>query len=132
MSKVTKRLLKYINVSDNALVIENKFGYLDDLVKVFDNVFYIARFPPTIKARNLVYRNDFFEISILPSITNIFVDPFNFNKINETLPILTKYKADIIVNSDVIIDRSLSKPIWAIGYRPIEVFHTFQLWKRIK
>lgn len=132
MSKITKRLLKHIEISDNALVIENKFGYLEDLAKVFDNVFYVSKFPPDIKAKNLVYRNNFFEISILPCITNVFVDPFNFNKMNDTFPILTKYRPNIIVNSEILIERAISKSVWEIGYRPVEVFNSFQLWKKIK
>lgn len=132
MSKITKRLLKHIEISDNALVIENKFGYLEDLVKVFDNVFYVSRFPPDIKAKNLVYRNNFFEISVLPSITNVFVDPFNFNKMNDIFPVLTKYRPNIVVNTEILIERPISKSVWEIGYRPIEVFNSFQLWKKIK
>lgn len=132
MSKITKRLLKHIDLKDNALVIEDKFGYLEDLSLVFENIFYVARFPPDFKAKNLIYRSDFFEVSILPIITNVFVDPFNVDKINEALPIVTKYHPNIIINDETIIDRNKSKTIWNIGYRPIDVFSNFQLWKKIK
>lgn len=132
MSKITKRLLKHINVSDNAIVIEQKFGYIEDLVQVFDNVFYISKFQPPIKVKNLIYRNDFSEVVNFPNITNIFLDPSNVSKINEVLPIITKYQPNIIINDETVIDRNKSKLIWDIGYRPIDVFFNFQLWTKCK
>lgn len=132
MSKITKRLLKHIEISDNALVIEDKFGYLEELSHAFDNIFYVAKFAPSLKIKNLIYRSDFSDISVLPNVTNIFTDPFNFNKLNDALPIITKYRPNIVINSEILIERSQSKTVWDVGYRPVDVFNNFQLWKKIK
>lgn len=133
MSKFTKRLHKNgINTRDNALVIETRFGHIADLTEVFDNVFLISRHPIEFKSKNLVYRSDFSDIGVIPNITNIFVDPVNFIKLNDALPVITKYRPDIIVNSEHLIERSFSKSVWQIGYRPTEVFDKLHIWKKIK
>ena len=69
---------------------------------------------------------------MIPAISNIFVDPTNFIKINDALPVITKYRPDIIVSSEELIERTFSKSIWQFGYRPVEVFNTFHTWKKIK
>lgn len=133
MSKFRKRLQKNnIKMADNALVIETRFGHISDLVDIYDNIFLVAKHPIKEKYRNLVYRKDFTDIGVLPSISNIFVDPIHFVQLNEALPIITRFHPNIVVSSENLIERNFSKSVWQVGYRPIEIFDKFHVWKKVK
>lgn len=133
MSKFIKRLTKNnINISDNALIVGERFGHLEDLVKIYETVFIVSKNPIIFKSKNLIYRHDFQDISVLPTITSVFTDPLNFEKLTHALPIITKYRPNIIVNSSTIIEKIYCKGVYQIGYRPVEIFNDYQLWKKIK
>ncbi len=58
MAKFAKRLKKLSGYTENALVVGTAFGNLDQLLEIYINVFVINDEPPSVKARNLIYKEN--------------------------------------------------------------------------
>ena len=74
MNKFVKRLNKLSRGSENALVIGTAFGNLENILSNYKTVFVIGDNPPSVKSRNLVYRQNFDHLNQLTEISVIFFD----------------------------------------------------------
>jgi len=66
MSKFAKRIKKLHRKARNVLVVGNAWGNIEDLVDFFHTVFHIDDQQRIFKGRNVVYRENFDNIHLIP------------------------------------------------------------------
>lgn len=132
MAKLNKRLKKSNIDAINAVVIGTGFGRLGELLTSFKTIFYISEFPPIMKSRNLVYKNDFDEVGLLPNVTVIFFDRDQILKIPNMIPLMLYSWPSIVIEGNDVIEREYSKDLYKHGYRALEQHGMFHVWKKIK
>ena len=132
MSKFIKRLTKSLANIDNILILGDGTGQLAEIADVFNTVFVVAPIHAEIKKRNIIYRETFDRIEELSNISCILI---NRNRVQE-MPMLrnswTKYKPSIMIEGEEVIGRDLSKDLYDTGYRAVEQYKDFHVWKKIK
>ena len=129
MSKFIKRLSKAGLNFDTALVVGEDFVPLDDLLSTFNTVFVIADNHPSIKARNLVYRNFKSSLDVLPAISVFFIQEKYNLSISSYLPLLTKSKATLVIWNSDKLDREKIKPLLNYKYKRVSKEHEYHFWK---
>lgn len=129
MSKFIKRLSKAGLNFDTALVVGEDFVPLDDLLKKFNTVFVIADNSPSIKARNLIYRNFKSSLDALPTISTFFIQEKYNSLISNYLPLLTKSKATLVIWNSDLLDREKIKPLLNYKYKRVSKEYTYHFWK---
>jgi hypothetical protein len=132
MTKFQKRLRKLHKHPENALVIGQGFGHLHEILEIYKTVFVINNHHPEIKARNLVFRNNFDDLNNLVELSVII---FDLNKV-EHLEKLTqswiRSKSTIVIEGDEPIDRSRSKPLYNTNWQCTNLFGFFHVWEQLK
>lgn len=129
MSKAEKRLRKTLGSVQNALIIGLGFGLLNDTLKIFKSVFVINDIKTNIKSRNLIYRENFKDLSMISDISVVFVDRNNVHAIENIEPILYRHRPLILVEGDEVITREFSSPLYKANYRAVEKCGFYHIWK---
>lgn len=132
MNKFQKRILKAHQPVNNALVVGTGFGQLEQISAVFNSVFVIDFEPPSVKCKNIIFREGASPLDPLTDITATFVDLNHINTLEKIKNVLSKHRPAIFIEGNEIINRDLSLEIWNLGYRPLEQQGLFHTWKKIK
>ena len=72
MNKFRKRLTKISKHHESALVVGEGFGNLEEILSIYNTVFVINDSYPTIRAKNLVYRQDTSNLNMLTNVHAVF------------------------------------------------------------
>lgn len=129
MSKFGKRIKKFVGSLENCLVVGHGFGKMSEMLETFDTVFVIAEEFPSIKAKNLIFRESFDGIDLLTGISVIFFDRDQVDKIKNTIPLWYRQKPHILIEGNDVIGRDLSKDLYDHNYRAVELQGTHHIWK---
>lgn len=132
MTKFQKRISKIARRSTNALVVGNSFGLLAEILEIFNTVFVISKESPSIKAKNLVYREN---INNLANITDVGVILYDLSEIHllENLEnFWTKNSSRILIEGNDVIEREFSKPLYKTGWGCVGQHGFFHVWEQIK
>jgi hypothetical protein len=129
MSKVEKRLRKSLGPVQNALVIGDGFGLLEASLNVFKSVFVINENKPSIKFKNLIYREFFNDLLIITNISIVFIDRNRVNLIENIEPILYRERPLILIEGNDVIGRDVSGPLYKANYRAIDRQDLYHIWK---
>lgn len=130
MDKFKKRISKNVKkVPIDCLVIGNGFGYLDNLLEMFNTVF-VYESDISIKARNLILRETIESTFDLRDVTAVFIDLNKLHIMNQLSPLLTSVEPDIFVEGDDVIPKTETKLLYQIGYRAIAKLGWCHQWSR--
>ena len=132
MAKFAKRLRKLSGYTENALVVGKAFGYLDHLLEIYTNVFVVDSAPPTAKARNLIYKENFDDLSVLTQVGAIFIDLDKIEKLEILEDFWQRHRSTIFVEGNDCILRHLSKPLFKTGWQCTSLQGIYQVWEKIK
>ena len=130
MSKFLKRVKKLVDAHTGCLVVGNGFGYLPEILEVFETVFVVADKPPEIKHRRLVYRENFDTLSDLYGVQAVFFDLDQLDKLVYMPVIWTKNRTIVLIEGNDPIERTYSKPLYDHGFRCVELLGFFHMWKK--
>lgn len=130
MSKFRKRIAKLSkNPCQNALVVGDGFGYLHEIIDMFQTVFIINKSKPTIKSRNLVYKETFDDMQSLIDITHIFFDLKNITDISSTSHTLHRWKPIVIIEGNEIPNAVFTRTLLDTGYKCYKLEGLFHPWE---
>jgi hypothetical protein len=132
MNKFQKRISKLSKNHETAVVIGHGFGYLDKLIEIFKTVFVISESAPTLKSRNLIYRENFDNLSQITEVSIILFDLSEVHRLLEVSPVWHRNKSIVVIEGNAPIDRSLSTSLYASSYECTGLhgfFHTWELKK---
>lgn len=132
MSKFTKRVAKSIKVEGNALVIGDGFGFVHDILDLYQTVFVILNESTRLKAKNIVYRDTIDDLHLLPDITVAFIDLKYKDKLNNFENLMIKTKPILLIEGNEILDVQYTRGIYKLGYRCLSEHGSFHQWKKIQ
>jgi hypothetical protein len=129
MNKFQKKLSKLLNNCENAVVIGHGFGHLYEIIDMFKTVFVIGEYVPAIKSKNLVYRENFDNLSQISEVSVIIFDLAEVGRLEEVSPIWHRTKAVVVIEGNEPIDRTLSTSLYASSYECTGLHKTFHVWE---
>ena len=132
MAKFAKRLRKLSSYTENALVVGKAFGNLDQLLEIYINVFVIDDSPPSAKARNLIYKENFDDLNVLTQVGAIFIDLDKIDKLDILEDFWQRHRSTIFVEGNDCILRHLSKPLFKTGWQCTSLQGIYHVWEKIK
>ena len=132
MAKFAKRLRKLSGYTENALVVGKAFGNLDQLLEIYTNVFVVDDDPPSAKARNLIYKENFDDLNVLTQVGAIFIDLDKIDKLDILEDFWQRHKSTIFVEGNDCILRHLSKPLFKTGWQCTSLQGIYHVWEKIK
>ena len=132
MAKFAKRLRKLSGYTENALVVGKAFGNLDQLLEIYTNVFVVDEDPPSAKARNLIYKENFDDLNVLTQVGAIFIDLDKIDKLEILEDFWQRHKSTIFVEGNDCILRHLSKPLFKTGWQCTSLQGIYHVWEKIK
>ena len=132
MAKFAKRLRKLSGYTENALVVGKAFGNLDQLLEIYTNVFVVDDDPPSAKARNLIYKENFDDLNALIQVGAIFIDLDKIDKLEILEDFWQRHRSTIFVEGNDCILRHLSKPLFKTGWQCTSLQGIYHVWEQIK
>jgi hypothetical protein len=132
MNKFQKRLRKLQKHTENALVVGQGFGHLNEILEIYKTVFVINETHPGIKARNLIYRDNFNDINHMVELTVIIFDLEKVEHLDKLTQLWIRSKSLVIIEGNDPIDRSKSKSLYNTIWQCIELCGLFHVWEKIK
>ncbi len=131
MSKFSKKIKKYLNDDYSVLIIGQGFGYLEDLSNIFKTIFLVNGTTSPIKSRNIVYRENFDNITDIGMVSAIMVDLNNVKDLELMSTYWTQCSPAVLIEGNEPIDRSKSDYLYKYGYRCVEQLGFCHVWKKI-
>ena len=132
MNKFEKRLKKSSGKGENSLVIGSAFGHLDFIINIYSTVFVIDKTLPSVKAKNLVYREDLTNLNNLAEIGTIFFDRSSIVQLESFESVWQRNKSNIIIEGNDPIDREFSTSLYKTGWRCTNTCGSFHIWEQSK
>ncbi len=130
MAKFIKRLKKSgLAKLKNIVVLGTGFGYMDLLLEEAENVFVLSSTFSALRKRNLIYRENFDNITIYPEIDLVLVDRNYVRSLEALRHILTRYNPPVYIQGEENLGKEESYPIGIIGYRCVDISDGKQVWK---
>jgi hypothetical protein len=131
MNKFQKRLSKLLKNYENAVVIGHGFGHLDEMVEIFKTVFVINTSAPMIKSKNLVYRENFNDLSQISEVSIIFVDLCEVHNLENICELWVRTKSVGAIEGNAPIEREFSKSLYNSHYRCTGLHGSYHIWESI-
>jgi len=132
MSKFEKRLRKTTGATDNVLVVGRAFGYLEHLLSIYKTVFVVGENAPSVKAKNLVYRNNFDNLNNINDVGVIFFDLDSLKHLEDLKEFWSKHNASVLIEGNDPIERDFSKPLYDTGWGCTDLQGFYHVWKKLK
>jgi hypothetical protein len=132
MNKFQKRLCKLYKNQVNAVVIGTAFGNLENVLEIYNTVFVIDENFPTIKAKNLVYREDFHNLNAITEVSAIFFDLTRLDRFEMVKDFWQRNNSKVIIEGDEPIGREFSKPLYDTGWGCTSKQGLFHVWEKLK
>lgn len=130
MNKFQKRLMKISRVDCSALVLGSAFGQLAQILDIFNSVFVVEAAVPAIKAKNLIYKEDFDRLASISDIGMILVDLTHVAQLAQIQSVWQKNLAKVCVEGDDRIDKQLAKPLYDTGWACTSLQGMFHVWEK--
>ena len=131
MDKFEKRLRKVSKSYNNALVLGNAFGHLEKLLKIYSTVFVINELP-TIKAKNLIYRENFDHLNSIIQVSAVFFDLNKLEYLKDLKDYWQRNDSVVIIEGNEPISREFSKPLYDSGWGCTDLQGFFHVWEKLK
>jgi len=131
MSKFIKKITKSKKDPRNILVLGIGFDRLEDLCNSFASIFIISTEKQIVRKRNLIYKENFDQLEMLPDIDVIVMDRNQDLHISKLLSLLNKYQPVILVQGIELFGKAEYKFLKTYGYAVTQMFNDSHLWKKI-
>jgi len=132
MNKFQKRLCKLDKNQVNAVVIGCAFGNLENILEIYATVFVIDENLPSVKAKNLVYRENFHNLNAITEVSAIFFDLSRLDQFEMVKDFWQRNKSKVIIEGDEPIGREFSKPLYDSGWGCTSKQGVFHVWEKLK
>jgi hypothetical protein len=132
MNKFQKRLRKLDKNQINAIVIGCAFGNLENILEIYNTVFVIDENLPTVKAKNLVYRENFDNLNAITEVSAIFFDLTRLDRFEMVKDFWQRNNSKVIIEGEEPIGREFSKPLYNTGWGCTSKQGLFHVWEKLK
>ena len=131
MNKFEKRLTKIAGNTQNAVVIGQAFGELETVLNIFKTVFIFSLDATKVKAKNLVYRENFNDLNPLTDISAILIDLDQLQHLENISQIWNKNKCVVLIQGNDPIGREFSAALYRDNFRCTDQQGVYHVWKRL-
>lgn len=132
MDKFEKRLLKVAKSNTNAVVIGEAFGNLEKVLPLYNTVFIIGGDLPSVKAKNLVFQEDYQHLNYITEVSVIIVDLVRIREIEFLKNFWQRNNSVVVIEGNDPIEREYSKPLYETGWGCTSVQGFFHVWEQLK
>jgi hypothetical protein len=132
MNKFQKRLMKLSRSNTHALVLGSAFGMLDQVLEIYDTVFVVSAVQPNIKAKNLVYKENFVKLDHLQDMSSIFVDVDQLDHLDKVEAMWRKHNAKLFVEGGDRVENEKVKILYDSGWACTSLQGTFHVWEHYR
>lgn len=129
MSKFAKRIKKLNKKSRNILVAGSAWGNLSELTDSFGTIFLIDDKKRILRSKNIVYRENFDNISHLYDVDVVLIDLDHENHITELLPLLKRWNSLIVIEGPALISQENQRFLKSHNYQIVDVYKNYYVWK---
>lgn len=131
MHKFQKRLAKLSGPNKNAMVIGTAFGQLQQILSVYHSIFLIQTDLPMIKAKNLIYKEDFDRLRDVNDVSILFVDLQYVADLEKLQVVWQKNLAKVCIEGNDRIAKELAQPLYNTGWGCTSLQGMFHVWEKI-
>jgi len=131
MNKLEKRLRKISNSYDNALVLGNAFGHLEKILTIYSTVFVFNKMP-TIKAKNLIYRENLDHLNNIIQVSAVFFDLDNLYYLKDLKDCWQRNNSMVIIEGNDLIGKEFAQPLYESSWGCTKQLGSFHVWEKIK
>ena len=132
MNKFQKRLHKLSRDHAHALVLGSAFGILDQVVEIYDTVFVISADRPSVKAKNLVYKETFVRLDHVQNIASIFIDHDELCNLDKVEALWKTHNSKIFIEGGTRIDNDIAKSLYDSGWACTSLQGIFHVWEHYR
>lgn len=132
MSKFSTTLRKSKKSNDNCLVIGSGFGFFTDIVSFFRSTFIVAGDNISVRAKNIIYKENFVDFYTFPNIDFIFIDFNKLEMIKEIQDVIVRSRPLIYIGHGNYLDKELVKYFQKLGLELVHINKKFQIWQAKK
>ena len=129
MSKIARRARKINRNMQNCLVVGNIIDDLPEFSSYFNTVFILKTDDTTYRGRNIVLKEKFEELSIIPTIDFVFLEKNNLDITDRIVDVLNFFRPTIYVNSGEFLGKEFFSKISKLGFENTEMIKSYQIWK---
>lgn len=129
MSKFAKRIKKLNKKARNVLVVGNAWGNVQEIIDSYNTIFLVDDHQRIIRARNIVYRENFDNIHSLHDVDVILLDLDHQNHLVDLLPLFKRWSSLIIIEGPELISKENQTFLKAHNYQIVEIHKTYFQWK---
>lgn len=130
MNKIQKRLSKLSKHSTNAMVIGDAFGFLSSLLEIYRTIFIAFNNDDSIRAKNLIYRENIVNLNNITEIGALFFDKNHLDKLESLEYFWSKNNSVIFIEGNEVIERDQSKALYNSGWRCTSQQGFFHVWEK--
>lgn len=130
MSDLTKKLKKFARTPQTAIALEASSEMLESLSKAFNTVFVFAVNPPSVKKRNLIYRELVADIDQIPEVGLIYAEAGGIEHLATLLTVFQHHKPTLMIASGEYLHKKAAR--WLnehVRYEMVDITKHWQLWK---
>jgi hypothetical protein len=113
-------------------VLGSAFGILDQILEIYDTVFVVSESPPAIKAKNLVYKENFVKLDHLQDMSSIFVDINQLEHLDKIEIIWRKHNSKLFVEGNDRVENDKVKILYNSGWACTSLQRWFHVWEQYR
>lgn len=132
MTKFQKRVTKLSRDTAHALVVGSAFGILDQILEIYGTVFIVNASTATVKAKNLIYKENFTKLDHIHNISSIFVDVDQLGNLDKIEVLWKKHNSCLFIEGGDRIQDHRVKILQNSGWECTSLQGTFQVWEHYR
>ncbi len=132
MTAFAKKVAKAVKRPETCIVVGNAFGHLQELSETFNTVFIFSSSDREFKGKNVVYRESFEDVTVLPPITAVFFNRGTVEQLDIVEKVIEKNRAIIFIEGNETIHENYHLYLKKKKYKLTESFKDHQRWERTK
>lgn len=113
----------------NCLVVGNIVDDLQGFTSYFNTVFVLKLEETMYKGRNIVLKEKFEEMAVIPKIDFVFFEKNRLDLLDNVENVLNFFRPMIYINSGEFIGKPLFSKIAKLGFENVEMIKNYQIWK---
>jgi hypothetical protein len=129
MSKIARRARKINRNMQNCLVVGNIIDNLPEFSSYFNTIFVLKTEDITYRGRNIVLKEKFEELSIIPTIDFVFFEKNSLILLDKVENLLNFFRPSIYINCGEFIGKETFSKISKLGFENTEMIKNYQIWK---
>ena len=129
MTKFSKKVTKATKHTDACVVIGRYSEEFEELVETFNTVFVLSDGINDQRGRNIVYRENFDDVKLLPHINAVFFDEAELEKLSIIENLLQQRSLVFYMNTGDDLHPMYSNFLNSKKYEIVEINKNYQMWK---